>query len=725
MVKPRHLKASIVGTVLLLLAGSSARAQPYEYPFQNPELPIEQRVDNILSLMTLEEKIDVLGTDPDVPRLGIEGAGHLEGYHGLALGGPANWAPDVPIPTTQFPQAVGMGETWDPELMRRAGAVEGYEARYIYQTDEYDDYDTGLVIRAPNADLARDIRWGRTEESFGEDPFLVGTMSAAFIEGLQGDHPTYWQTAALMKHFLANSNEDTRVHSSSNFDDRLLREYYAVPFRMGVEQGGSRSYMTAYNAHNGIPMTVHPILENLTQEDWGVNGIICTDAGSMSLMVGEHHYYPDTTMAAAATVKAGVNQFLDRHDEPIHAALEQGLLTEQEIDEAIRGSFRVMIKLGLLDPPDRVPYADIKGGPKPWTTEKHQSLALEVARESVVLLKNEGHFLPLDTTKKQTIAVIGPWADTVLLDWYSGMPPYRITPLEGIRNKVGETANVLYTRDNTGGKAVDVAEQADVAVVVVGNHPTGNVDAWAEVAKPSYGREAVDRESITLEQEALVKQVYRANPNTVVVLKSSFPYAINWSQQHVPAIVHMAHNGQEEGTALADVLFGDVNPAGRLVHTWPHSLDALPPIMDYNIRHGRTYMYFENAPLYPFGYGLSYTTFDYSNLRFSADRLRASGEVTVRFEVTNTGARAGDEVAQLYVKHLNSAVSRPRKALKGFERFHLESGETRTVEIPLRGASLRYWNENTNRFEVENDEIQVMVGPSSSTIALRKSISVE
>jgi len=257
--------------VLALLFARSAWSQQYHYPFQNPALPTEARIDNILSLMTLDEKISALSTTPDVPRLGIHGSGHIEGLHGVAYGGPGGWEGRglQPLPTTQFPQSVGLGETWDPDLLEKAAAVEGYEARYIFQSEER--YATnrrgqrhrreGIVIRSPNADLARDPRWGRSEESYGEDPYLTGTMTVAFVKGLQGNDPKYWLTASLMKHFLANSNEDGRDGSSSNFEARLLREYYSVPFRMGVMEGGARAYMTAYNAYNGVPMTVQPILK--------------------------------------------------------------------------------------------------------------------------------------------------------------------------------------------------------------------------------------------------------------------------------------------------------------------------------------------------------------------------------------------------------------------------------------------------------------------------------
>jgi beta-glucosidase len=600
----------------------------YQYLFQNPDLPVEERVNNIISLMTLDEKIACLGTNPSVPRLGIKGCGHLEGLHGLAQGGPGKWGRPSVIPTTTFPQAIGMAETWDPEIIRQAAAVEGYEARYIFQSSKYQQ--GALVIRAPNADLGRDPRWGRTEECYGEDAYFNGTMVVAFVKGLQGDHPKYWQTAALLKHFLANSNEDTRDKSSSDFDERLLREYYSVPFRMGIVEGGARAYMAAYNAHNGVPMTVNPILNDITVKEWGQNGIICTDAGGMKLLVTGHKYSADLEHAAAASVKAGINQFLDRYPDAVRGALNGGLLTEADIEKVIKGNFRVMIKLGLLDPPSLVPYSGIGGGEDPWLNEKHKALARLVTQKSIVLLKNSNGVLPLDRRGVKSIAVIGPRANEVLLDWYSGTPPYAVTPLDGIKSKVGPSVTVNYKANNDQGEAARIAASSDVAIVCVGNHPTGGNNArWQEVSAPSEGREAVDRKSITLEQEDLIKQVSQANPKTIVILISSFPYAINWTQKNVPAIVHMTHNSQEEGKALADVLFGDYNPGGRLVQTWPRSLDQLPPLMDYDIRKGRTYMYFKGEPLYPFGYGLSYTTFAYSRLRTSSNSLSAGGAIDI------------------------------------------------------------------------------------------------
>ncbi len=697
----------------------------YPYPFQNPNLPIEERVSNVVSLMTLEEKIDFMHFRAAVPRLGIPPLNSAEGLHGEAMGGPANWTPRPPIPTTVFPQAIGLGETWDQELLRQAASIEGYEARYIEQNPKY--HKGGLVIFAPNADLGRDPRWGRTEECYGEDPYFNGTMVVAFVKGLQGDNPRYWQTASLLKHFLANSNEDGRDSSSSDFDERLFREYYSVPFRMGIVEGGARAFMTAYNSWNGIPMMVNPVLKKVAVNEWGQNGIICTDGKAFTLLVTAHKYSTNYAVAAAAAVKAGITIFLDRYRESVSNAIAEHLLTESDIDESIKGNFRVMIKLGLLDPPDNNPYAKIgqASEPEPWLSESHKALARRVTQESIVLLKNSKKLLPLDKAKLKSIAVVGPRANEVLLDWYSGQPPFAITPLEGIESKVGPGVAVTCSTNNDNGEAVKLARSADVVIVCVGNHPNGGYDMpWAKVALPSYGREAVDRQSITLEDEKLIQQVYAANHKTVVVLISSFPYAINWTQKHVPAIVHMTHCSEEEGHALADVLFGDYNPAGRLVETWPKSLRQLPPMMDYNIRHGRTYMYFKDKPLYPFGYGLSYTTFEYSDIKASSPTLAKDGTINISVDVKNAGSRAGDEVVQMYVQYLDSKVERPLKELRGFRRISLQPGETKKVQMLLTAKSLAYWNTEKHAFVVEKEPVKVMIGSSSADIRISEIIEV-
>ena len=735
------------------------RAQ-YQYPFQNPAAPVESRIDNVLSLMTLEEKIAVLGTRGiRVPRLGIKGTVIGEAISGVVLGGgmdevmaDAMADPQAamkamqsfgfdmadmdmsamsakPVATTQFPEGVGLARTWDPALVRQAGAVIGSEARYIYENGK--TARSALILLTPNADLARDPRWGRTQESYGEDPFFNGTIAVALIKGLQGDDPKYWQAASLLKHFLANSNEAGRYGSSSNFDMRLFREYYSVPFRMGFVEGGARSYMTSYNAWNKVPMTSNPIIRNITMKEWGVDGVICTDAGAFGFQVSKHKFYPNRTEAAAATIKAGISLFLDGYRKDVKAALDQKLLTEADIDADLRASFRTAARLGLLDASS--PFGNLKGAPDPVNSAKHNALARQVSLESVVLLKNADNFLPLNREAIKSIAVIGPRAGAVLLEGYSGLPPYTVSPLDGIKKKVGAGVVVNYAADNKDDAAVKAAKASDVAVVVVGNHPLcgaykgllmGFVKDDAECPTPGEAMENHDRKSIDLDQESLIQQVYKANPKTVVVLVSGFPLAINWTQQNVPAVIHTSHSAQEEGTAIADVLFGDYNPAGRLVQNWPKSIDQLPPMRDYDIRHGRTYMYFKGEPLYPFGYGLSYTTFKYSKLRTSAPGLKRDGQITVSLNVTNTGARDGDEVVQLYVKHLGSKVDRPGKELRGFQRVHLARGETKTVEIPLKAQTLAYWSEAKGGFEVEEEPIGIMAGSSSADVKLQRTIKV-
>ena len=601
--------------------------------------------------------------------------------------------------------------------------MEGYEARVYSQ--KYNGARVGLAIRAPNVDLARDPRWGRTEEVFGEDPYFVGKMSVGYIKGLQGDHPKYLLSAATMKHFLANSNEDGRTSSSSDFDERNLREYYLVPFQMGIQEGNAQSFMASYNAVNKIPDTVSPFIRDIVEKEWKFDGMVCTDAGSLPNLTRQFHYYPDPTAAVAGCVKAGITVFLDRYAEPLKDALEKKLLTEADIERNIRGNIRVRMRLGEFDPPEMVPYSKISGSEEPWYGEANKALARRVTQESIVLLKNNDDLLPLDKSKLRSIAVIGPYGDNVLIDWYAGMPPYLVTPLEGIRNKVGPGVRVRYAPDDNNGNAANLAAESDVAILFVGNHPTCGAP-FGRCALPSEGKEAIDRKAIDLDQAQfnLIRRVKNANAKTIVVLISSFPYAINWVQENVPAILHLSHSSQEEGNAVADVLFGDYNPAGRLAATWVKALDDLPPMMDYDIRKGRTYMHFKGQPLYPFGFGLSYTTFEYGNLRTSADSVRGAGEITVSVDIKNTGKRTGDEVVQMYVKHLNSAVERPIKELRGFLRITLQPGETKTVRMPLRGNELTYWDAATHSFVVEPGKAAIMVGPSSAEVKLEKTVAV-
>lgn len=706
------------------------------HPFDDPSLSPEKRIDNLLSLMTIDEKIDCLGTQTGVPRLGVPNIGSSEGIHGVVQREPRFGR--EPIPTTQFPQPPGMGESWDPDMVREAAGVEGYEARFISQTSKYNRQI--LMQWGPQSDLDRDPRWGRSEEVYGEDPFLNGTMATAFVHGLQGDDPKYWQAAALLKHFLANENEDQRNSSSSNFDERLFWEYYSVPFRMAFLDGGAKAVMASYNAWNGTPMAVNPILRSIVIDKWGVD-VVSSDGGAVKLLVTPRHLFSNQESAVVACLKAGINQYLDVYRDELHAALKDGSIGEVDIDNALRPKFGIEVKLGLLDPPDLVPYTSIRDSPEPWTTEKDRAVSRKMALESVVLLKNENHFLPLNQSTVKSIAVIGPLADVVHWDWYGGTPPYAITPLQGIQDEVGSEVKVNFAPyDTPEGEdaAMKAASESDVAVVVVGNNPTCGDQAhqWYNsptegggitlpCTVPSDGREGRDRETIDLYQEQIVKQVMVKNPKTVVMLVSSFPFDINWTEANVPAILQMAQSSEDEGTALAKVLFGKYNPGGHLVETWPESADQLPPRMNYNIRDGYTYMYFNGKPLYPFGFGLSYTTFKFSNIKSTSERLAKDGSVTVSVDVTNTGDRAGDEVVQLYVKHLHSAVPRPRQELEGFKRVSIDAGQTKRVEIPLPASQLAYWDVKTEGFRLEKEPVSLMIGDSSADLPVTTTIHVE
>ena len=709
--------------LVLLLTIQSVIAQ--NYPFQDVRLSEDARIKNLISLMTREEKVNCLSPMISVPRLGVKGTRVVEGLHGLAYSGPANWAVKGPKAsvTTTFPQAIGLAEMWDPEMLQTVADWEATECRYLAQNSRFGI--SGLIVFAPNADMGRDIRWGRTEECYGEDPFLNGTLVTAFVKGLQGNDPVYWKSASLMKHFLANSNENNRSYNSSDFDDRLFREYYSYAFYKGVTEGGSQAFMTAYNEYNGIPCTVHPVLRNITMKDWGLRGIISTDGGAFKQLVNTHKYYPSLDIAAAECIKAGITMFLDDYRSSVNQALDKGLITEKDVEDAIYGNFRVLLKLGLLDNSPKNPYSMIGviDTVAPWTKPAARELAREASVKSVVLLRNENMLLPLDKTKIKSIAVIGPSANSVISDWYSGNPPYRVNILEGLQNALGDV-KIRFAASNKADSAVIAAKESDVAIVCIGNHPLSYGLPWGKNYVPSDGREDVDRQAISIEQEDLVKLVLAANPKTILVMVSSFPYSINWSKENVPAILHISQSSQEMGNAIADVILGDVSPAGRLVQTWLTSIDQLPPILDYDIRHGRTYMYNRNVPLFPFGYGLTYTTFVYSDLKAEKKRIGNKETVNFTFSLTNTGNYDSDEVPQMYVSFSDSKVSRPVMALKGFKRVFVRKGETVKVTIPLKASDLTYWDTNSKSFVLEPGNVSVKLGPSSADLKLTEVLVV-
>lgn len=692
--------------------------------FNDPAVNEEQRLDDLIARMTLDEKVDALGNNTQVPRLGIQASGSVEGLHGIVLGGPT-YGDRANTPTTGFPQAYGLGETWDTDLLHRVATYISTENRYLFQNAKY--RKSGLIMWTPNVDLGRDPRWGRTEECYGEDAFLTSRLAVAFIKGIQGDHPKYWRNASLMKHFLSNSNEYGRTFSSSNYSDKLFREYYAYPFYKGVTEGGSQALMTAYNAYNGTPCIMHPVLRNIVMKEWGLNGTLLTDGGAFRLLLSDHKRFDnDRAAAAAACIKAGITKFLDEYKDAVYEALHRKLISVEDIEKAIRGNLRISLKLGLLDHAEDNPYAAIgvTDTVAPWSKPETKALVREATLKSVVLLKNQDHLLPLDRHKIKKIAVIGQRATEVLQDWYAGKPFYTVNVLDAIREEAGSDIEVRYVKTNRMDSARTVAAWADVAIVCVGNHPTCDA-GWEQAPVISEGKEAVDRQSLQLDQEDLLLQVAQTNPNTIGVLISSFPYAINRANQTVPALLHLTQCSQELGHAVSDVIFGHYNPAGRLTQTWVKNITDLPHMMDYDITHGRTYMYFKEKPLYPFGYGLSYTRFNYSGTTLDDRVIERGDTLRVCFNLKNSGDMDGDEVVQLYVSARKHTDKDPIKQLKAFQRISLRKGETKKVELTVPYTELQVWDEKQNRFILPDKEMTLEIGASSSDIRLRTTFRTE
>jgi len=699
--------------------------------YRDPSQPVEVRVADLIGRLTLEEKATLLNhRGPTVERFNIRSDQWNQCLNGV------QWDK----PTTLFPVCLAMSATWDTNLVHETASVLSDEARAIYNGWHLDTnapgQHKGLIYRAPVINIERNPYWGRNHEAWGEDPFLTGRMAVSYVQGLQGNDPHYLKIAATLKHFAVNNVETDRQKLNATVSERMLHEYWLPHFHDAIVEGQAQSIMASYNAINGTPNNInHWLLTDVLKNDWGFQGAVVSDLGGVRTMVEGHEKkqmsYED---AVAQSLMAGCDFSDKEFEDNIPAAVRDGKMTEARLNDALARVLRVRFRLGDFDPFDAVPFSKIS--PSVVNSAANRAVALKVAQESIVLLKNENNFLPLDQTKLKRIAVIGPLANRILMNNYNGKVGEAVTALQGIRDFVGKRVEVTHTLgglvggDTTGrwkaesaeavanpkaelDKAVDLARQADVAIVFVGT--TAAVE-----------QEARDRKTLGLTgtQEELVEAVFTANPKTVVVEMSAGPLTVPWIAKNVPALLQAWWPGEEGGHAIADVLFGDVNPAGRLPHTVYASEAQVPPLDEYDITKGFTYMYVDGAPLFPFGHGLSYTTFKYDNLKFSADTIRTDGVVNLSVEIQNTGRRAGDEVAQLYVHQEKASVKRPAKELRGFQRISLQPGEKKTIHFSLPAAKLAFWDEQSHGFVVEPGTFDVMVGASSEDVRLRGRIKV-
>jgi beta-glucosidase len=748
-------------------------AAPTDAPrYKDARLPIEDRVADLMSRMTLEEKVEQLATgweskieviDPtgtytsetarqtiqstwgpelkftarqaailrngvqryqrEKTRLGIPALFMGEALHGLMEYG-----------STSFPSTLALASTWDPALVKRVFTAAG---------DEAGSRGVGQVF-SPVLGLARDPRWGRTEETYGEDPYLVSRMGVAAIEGLQGDSYLIdrHHVMATAKHFAVHSEPEGGTNTApGNISERVIRENFFVPFKAAVQEARVGSVMASYNEIDGVPSHMNRwLLDKVLRQEWGFSGYIISDDFGIQMMAQTHHVAANTQDAARLALAAGVDY--DLSDGSAYRSLadqvKQGLVPASEVDRAVARVLAVKFRLGLFDDP----YTDPDYAERVTNGEEHRKIALEAARKAVVLLKNDKDLLPLDLSKLKTIAVIGPNAADVHIGGYSRDPGQGVSVLNGIRARVGNKASVLYaegckittapqgymgsnannvqlvdpkTQTASIQQAVETARKADVAILVVGGNESTSREAWSEDHRG-------DRDSLDLlgAQNDLVKAVVETGTPTVVLLLNGRPLSINYIAEKVPAILEGFYLGEEGGTGAAEVIFGDVNPGGKLPITFPHTVGALPDFYNHKPTDNRGYEFSTRQPLFAFGFGLSYTTFHFDNLRVEPKEIFTGGTAMVSVDVTNTGKRAGDEVAELYVHPRVSSVTQPVMQLEGFERITLQPGEKKTVEFTVTPEMLSILNLDMNRV-VEPGVYELMVGPSSdktSTVRL-------
>ncbi len=716
-----HGKLMLLAIALVMACGlttprAHAQAVPTDAPYKNPNLPIDERVSDLMGRMTLEEKLTQLEMEsPANERLGFPAMNWWsEGIHGVSRAGKA----------TMFPVAIGLAATFDTALMERVASAIGDEARAKHNENPDGRY-RGLTYWAPCVNMCRDPRWGRIEEAYGEDPYHTGQIALAYIRGMHGDDPRYLKTATTPKHLFVHSHETQRFKSDIKISDRQLFEYYLPAFRDTIVIGNAPSVMTAFSGVNGVPCTAHKwMITDILRGQWGFDGAVVTDWGAPLLITEGHAYVETKEQAVVTALEAGVDVLCQPKGLPTILAnvAGSGSLKSEVIDTALQRSLKLRFRLGMFDPPELVKYT--KYPPSMIGDPKHQALALESALAAFVLLKNDAPagrvrpMLPLDRLTLDSVAILGPYTEIAQLGAYSGDPANpAVTPLQGLRDHLPPQVIVRHVKWNP--KRIDVdgavaaAAQSDVAIVVLG-------------INNRIEREGHDRKDIDLpaDQQAFIEKIVEANPATIVVLEGGSPLAINWIQEHVPAVLAVWYPGEQGGNAIAKVLLGEHNPSGRLPLTYYRGVDDLPPVEDYDLTKGRTYQYYTGEVLYPFGHGLSYTTFEYSDLKLVRDKVAADGRLEVSFTLTNTGRVAGAEVAQLYVRDVEADVPRPLKQLRAFAKMQLDPGQTQRVNFTLPAADLAFWNEDAKAMQVEPGMMEIMVGASSADIRLRDDIEL-
>ena len=690
--------------------------------FVDPLRSMADRVQDLISRMTLDEKISqMMSGAAAIPRLGIPSYNYWnEALHGVARAGRA----------TVFPQAIGMAATWNPDLIRRVASAIGDEARAKHhealRRNGAANILRGLTFWSPNINIFRDPRWGRGQETWGEDPFLTGEMGSAFVRGLQGDDPTYMKVAACAKHYAVHSGREKDRHT---FDAQVsLRDLYATylpAFRKLVMDAKVEAVMGAYNRVNGEPCCASQLLlAKALREQWGFEGHVVSDCGAINDIHAGHQVTRDAAESAALAVKAGCDLECGNVYASLGEAVQRGLITEADIDRALARSLTTRFKLGLFDPLDRVPYASIPMSVV--NSLEHRQLAYEAAAESVVLLKNKGNILPI-TDRARYVIVTGPTAANVevLLGNYFGVSDTLTTIIEGIYSRVPEGMGVDYRpaaqldapNRNDKDWTFDVVPSADVTIACVGLSPFHEGEEGDAILSTENG----DRAEITLPetQVAFVKRLVQSGAKVVLVVTGGSPIALGGLEDLVEAVVFVWYPGQEGGYAVADVLFGRRSPSGKLPLTFPRSLDQLPPFEDYSMA-GRTYRYMTAEPLYPFGFGLSYARFSYSNLALAQDTIRAGESLPIRFTLTNTGPVEAEEVAQLYLSDLQATVPVPQHSLIGFRRVSLKPGESGEIEFTLT-PDMMMLVDDAGEMKLEPGEFKLTVGgcsPGARGIAL-------